>query len=176
MRRLLVPFVLAALLFGAACGNDDEPEETSLSEEADQDATEDEAADDEASTSDDEATTDDGADDGATDDAPAAEGAERFCQISQELEDVEDPTEELGENATPEEIEQALRDSFRELGGSIGELRDAAPEEIRADVDTLIDAIQRFIEGGTLEELSADTEVTAASDRLDQFEQENCPS
>jgi hypothetical protein len=119
---------------------------------------------------------DDGGGDTAAGDSSGGDsgGADDFCGILLELDQAQDPTDDLDENATEQDVEEALRTAFEDLGVQIDDLRDAAPDEIKDDVNTVADAVESFVDGGSLEELSSDEEVTAASTRLDEFEAANC--
>jgi hypothetical protein len=98
---------------------------------------------------------------------------EAFCDTLRQLDEAEDPTEGLDENATEEDFEEALRDQFREFEDEIDDLRSSAPDEIEDDVNTVADAVQEFADGGSVEDIDNE-EVTAASDRLDEFQAESC--
>ena len=57
------------------------------------------------------------------------------------------------------------------------EIRDAAPGEIRDDVDVAIDAFQDIEDPEDIEEVTAvfdDEEVVEAFDAIEEFEAENC--
>jgi hypothetical protein len=154
VKRLLIPLFVSALFLSAACGDDDGGSDNATSGDAPADQTGDE--------------TDDNGDSGGGGDT------DKFCETIKELDAAEDPTESLDENATPEDIENAIRDQFAEFGDEIDDLRSSAPDEISDDVDIVADAIESFVDGdGSLDDIGT-PEVTAASDRLDTFEQENC--
>lgn len=159
MRRILTPLILALLLFSAACGDD---------------------GDDDGDTAAAEASTDDaeGADEESSDDEGRSSGdadAEAFCEARTALDEAEDPTEGLDGSESAEEVEQAIRESFESLEDEISDLQDSAPDEISDDIDTLVEGIERFLNGDIdLDAFSTDEEILAATDRMDEFEAEHC--
>ncbi len=107
---------------------------------------------------------------GGDDDGP---NEEAFCDTLRTLDEAEDPTTDLGADASEEDFEEAIRDQFRDFEDEIDDLRSQAPDEIQDDVNTVADAVEAFVDGESFEELNTD-EVNEASDRLDEFQSENC--
>lgn len=89
----------------------------------------------------------------------------RYCDLAGRLDDI---TDDIETGDTAEELSAAVErvlDDNREL---LDDLEDAAPDDIKAEVEEAIDAMEKAA-GGDLEAVEA-----VDSDKLDKFEQENC--
>ena len=83
------------------------------------------------------------------------------------------PTPELDEDTTEDEQKETAREAAREALPLAQEAADAAPAEIRADVDTLLDARKRLAKTGDLE-VFEEPAVTAAEERAHALDLRNC--
>lgn len=89
-----------------------------------------------------------------TEEEAAGGDVEEYCAAVAELESTD-------EDPTVEQVEA---------------IRDAAPDEIRAEIDLVVDAFVEGIESGDLNSVFGDPEVTQAlEDVIEPFEEENCP-
>lgn len=195
-RRLLAGVMIGALVaLPLACGDDDDaslggpsdsPVESSADTEVDvvpaTDASEGETAETEpADTSTADASTDDTEGDDPTEE-PTGGDLDRWCELTSDLSD--DPFENVDESS-PAEIEAA----FAELEGQMDDYVDSAPDQIRGDAETVVAAfhelgdllethdydLEEVATDPAFEEVIANPEVEAASDRVDEFDAANCP-
>ena len=188
MTRRLMAGLMAAVLVALpmACGDDDDgglsglsdsTEESSADTEVDDaQETADTAAADTISTS-----TEDTEGDSSTEE-PTGGDLERWCELTAELS--ADPFENVDESS-PAEIEAA----FDELESQMGDYVDAAPDQVREDAETVVGAFEELGDllathdydletvatDPAFEEVIANPDVEAASDRVDEFEEANCP-
>jgi len=175
------------------------------SEESSGDTTEDTASDetDETAETDEPATPETGAEDTSTDDTssddtssddtssdegddsseePTGGDLDRWCELNSDLSN--DPFEDVDEDS-PEEIEAA----FDEIESQMDDFVDAAPDQIRDDAETVVGAIRDLRDlleshdydlvtvatDPAFEKITSNSDVDAASDRIDEFETANCP-
>ncbi|MGH9001370.1 MAG: hypothetical protein ACRDY7_18500 [Acidimicrobiia bacterium] len=101
---------------------------------------------------------------GGDDDGGSASGVERYCELAAELDDAF--PEEIDAD-TPEEVTKVLEDFLDEHGDDLDALADSAPDEIKSDVTTAVDAIKKAAQG----DLSA---ANLDTSKVDEFDQENC--
>jgi hypothetical protein len=113
---------------------------------------------------------DDDGDEGAPE---ATASVERYCQLTRELdraggeifEDLEkDP------DATPKDFKAAERQLVEENEGSLEELQEVVPDEIKDDVAILVEALRA--RAGLEADVPPGAE--AAETRIDKFEKQNC--
>jgi len=204
-RRLIAAVTVGALVaLPLACGDDDDGGGLSglgnTSEESSGDTTEDTASDetDETAETDEPATPETGAEDTSTDDTssddtssdegddsseePTGGDLDRWCELNSDLSN--DPFEDVDEDS-PEEIEAA----FDEIESQMDDFVDAAPDQIRDDAETVVGAIRDLRDlleshdydlvtvatDPAFEKITSNSDVDAASDRIDEFETANCP-
>ncbi len=121
---------------------------------------------------------DDDSDTSATRTTPivAAADPERYCALTREL-DVKGETffAGLGEDAKPEEYEAAERRFITRFAGKLEELEQAAPQDIKRDVGTLL-AGQRQRAGLPAKTEVDESEGSAAESRVRAWEKRNCES
>ena len=104
----------------------------------------------------------------------AATDPDRYCALTRELDaEGEQFFAGLGENAKPEEYEAAERRFITRFAGKLEELEQAAPQEIKRDVGTLL-AGQRERAGLPTETNVDESEGTAAETRIRAWEKRNC--
>lgn len=192
-RRFLAPFVACALALGlAACGGDDDTDNTEVDEttettagsDGSAEATSDTATESSDATETTEASVDEG--DVATTDpggaAPELAGTP-FCEG---LEDISafaaDVGADLPDDASFEDEKELFLDGFRGMEERFGDLDDV-PSEIEADLDTftgfLSDTIEAFESVNTEEEAQAvlaevPPELVESQQRLGAFAADSC--
>lgn len=113
------------------------------------------------------ACSDDGDDDEATGDV------DRYCELTAELDAAGSEffaDLEADESATDEDYAQAEADFIEAHQDDFDEILEAAPEEIRADLEVLLDAQDRRAEGDNEPPAGADE----AEERILDFEAESC--
>ena len=104
----------------------------------------------------------------------AAADPDRYCALARELDaEGEQFFAGLGEDAKPEEYEAAERRFITRFAGKIGELEQAAPQEIKRDVGTLL-AGQRERAGLPAATKVEESEGAAAETRIQAWEKRNC--
>ena len=113
-----------------------------------------------------------GDDDG--DDAQASSGdVERYCDLTNELDEAGseafDALED-DENATEEDFARVMEGFIEAHVDEFQERRRVAPEEIRTDVDRMLDGI----EAGAHADEQPDENVAEAEQRVLAFEEANC--
>ena len=112
---------------------------------------------------------------GDDDDSGAAGDVDRYCALTGELDAAGEEAFadlEQREDATEEDFAAAEASFLAEHEDELTELAEAAPEEIRADAEMVLDAMRRFAEGESDARDSA--EVQAADERVNAFEEERC--
>ena len=150
----------AAVLLGAACGDDDETEAV--------DTTETEAPAPE------ETTTTEASEEDGTEGAGAGSGdvdLAAFCTGAIEGEALFNVGPELDEqgNPTPEGL-QEFSEQFQPI---LADLEENAPEEIAAEVETLVGALRQAVEQG--DQAAVETpEAFTADQAIDQYVFDNC--
>lgn len=97
---------------------------------------------------------------------------ERFCELNRELDRAGDEAfKDIPENASEEDIRAAIKRLLDDNRDKIDEIEQVAPEEIRDDVRTFVDAQERAVEEG---EAAFTDEVQQAEKELDEFEKREC--
>jgi hypothetical protein len=143
-RRVLAAAVLTCALTGlAACGGDD-----------------DDSASTEAAGADSESEPEPESGSKAKKDSKI----ERYCELSEELDNIEEPAEA----ETEEELAQTMKDFLSDHKDLIEDITAAAPDEIKADIEKAFDALRRIGEG----DMAAASEFDP--DKVDAFNEENC--
>lgn len=108
------------------------------------------------------------------DDEEDAGDVERYCEVSRELDEAgTDHFEalEADETATEDDFAEAERQFVEDNEEEIDELIESAPEEIRGDVETFVEAMRSgelSAEGGPPED------AVAAEEDIVAFEEANC--
>jgi len=107
--------------------------------------------------------------------------SDEFCELIADIDEA-DPFANLDSSATPEETQEA----FESIDDTLNGLYKAAPDEIKADIKTVVDIYGEMIslfEAADWDVMAIDfeafdaidtTEVDAASERLDAWETSNC--
>lgn len=104
----------------------------------------------------------------------AAANPDRYCDLTRELDaEGEQFFAGLGEDAKPEEYEAAERRFVTRFAGKLEELEQAAPQEIKRDVGTLL-AGQRDRAGLPTATKVEESEGAAAETRIRAWEKRNC--
>lgn len=104
----------------------------------------------------------------------AAADPDRYCALARELDaEGEQFFSGLGEDAKPEEYEAAERRFVARFAGKLEELEQAAPQEIKGDVGTLL-AGQRQRAGLPTATKVEESEGVAAETRTKAWEKRNC--
>ena len=106
--------------------------------------------------------------------AAAAPDVERYCELVTELEAAGDEifgALEQDGSATPEDFQQAELELLEENEALFDELQEVAPDEIQADVETLVAGLR--VRAG-LEEGTSPGDVGAAEKRVREYEKQNC--
>jgi hypothetical protein len=149
-------FIALALVAGvAACGGDDEEETGSASGSA-------------SAPADETTTTGDGEGEEASGDVEA------YCDATLEIETVPEPDIDF-ESATPEEQAEAVKAyAAEELQPLAQEIEEVAPEEVAADIEVLVAAVDELAETGDFEAAFENPETEEASDNAHAFDLENC--
>ncbi len=110
----------------------------------------------------------------ATATVAAAADPDRYCALAGELDaEGEQFFAGLGQDAKPEEYESAERRFITRFAGKIQELEQAAPQEIKRDVGTLL-AGQRKRAGLPTATKVEESEGAAAETRTKAWEKRNC--
>ena len=113
-------------------------------------------------------------DDDGNEGAPAATvSVERYCELTRELDRAGGEIfEELEKDpdASPKDFEAAERQMVEQNEGSLEELQQVVPDEIKDDVAILVEALRA--RAGLEGEVSPD--AGAAETRIDKFEKQNC--
>jgi hypothetical protein len=111
---------------------------------------------------------------GCGDDDDEAHGdPDRYCELSREMDQAGDEAFaelEEDEDATEQDFARAERAFLEAHSDEFDEIREVAPDEIRADVDTLLDAVRARAQGS--EESSP--EADEAEQHVTEFEDQNC--
>ena len=106
--------------------------------------------------------------------AAAAADPDRYCALTRELDaEGEQFFAGLGEDATPEEYEAAERRFITRFAGKLEELEQAAPQEIKRDVGTLLRG-QRERAGLPAATKVGESEGATAETRIRAWEKRNC--
>lgn len=104
----------------------------------------------------------------------AAAAPDRYCALARQLDaEGEQFFAGLGEDAQPEEYEAAERRLVARFAGKLEELEQAAPQEIKRDVATLL-AGQRERAGLPTATRIEESEGAAAETRIQAWEKRNC--
>ena len=157
--RLLARLLVAlALVAGAACGGDDDEEATAS-----------------GSGSETTETTGDAGEDGAEGEEASGDGdIEAYCAKTLEIETLPEPEVDF-ETASPEEQAEAVKAyAAEEMTPIAEEIRAAAPEEVAADIEVLVGAVEELTETGDFEAVFGTPAVEEASDNAHAFDLENC--
>ena len=126
----------------------------------------------------------DSADDGAGSTAPtpttstaadaAAGDVETYCEKSLEIETAPEPDVDF-RSASEEEIAAAIKQAATETYLPLAqEIQAVAPEDVRADIDTLVAAVEQVAATGDFEGAFETPEVSAAEERLHAFDLDAC--
>ena len=118
---------------------------------------------------------DDDEESGGSDPTTVASDVERYCDITVELDQAgSEEFEALEEDpdATEADYEAAERNLIEDNTELLAEIAEVAPDEIRADVETVIAALEQ--RAGISDEEVPNAEVAAAEKNLKAFEAENC--
>ena len=159
MARLVVALALVAGV--AACGGDDADEETGS------------ASGSASAPADDTTTTEGDEGEGDGDGEEASGDVEAYCDATLEIETIPEP--QFDESATPEEqAETAKTFAAEEMQPLAQEIQEVAPEEIAADIEILVGAVDELAETGDFEGVFGQPEVEEASDNAHAFDLENC--
>lgn len=111
---------------------------------------------------------------GSTATVAAAADPDRYCALTRELDtEGEQFFAGLGEDAKPEEYEAAEQRFITRFAGKLEELEQAAPQEIKRDVGTLL-AGQRERAGLPTATKVEESEGAAAETRIRAWENRNC--
>ena len=104
----------------------------------------------------------------------AAADPDRYCALTRELDgEGEQFFAGLGEDASPQQYEAAERRFITRFAGRLEELEQAAPQEIKRDVGTLL-AGQRERAGLPTATKVEESEGAAAETRIQAWEKRNC--
>ena len=121
---------------------------------------------------DDEDTTASGS--GSETEEAAGGDVEKYCDATVRIETVPEPDIDF-ESLTPEQqAAEAKKFAKEDLRPIADEIVAATPEEIKADVAILNNAVKEIEETGDFESAFGSEEVEAASDRVHEFDLENC--
>ena len=110
------------------------------------------------------------------DDDSGAGDVDRYCELTGELDAAGEEAFaalEQDPDATEEDFAAAEAAFFAEHEDDLAELAEAAPAEIRADAEVLLDAQRRFAEGESREAVES-AEVQEADEQVNAFEEEHC--
>jgi hypothetical protein len=120
-------------------------------------------------------------DDNGNGEQVAGADLERYCELSNDLDQA--GTEQFSQlendpNATDADFEALERQFIAEHEAEIDELPEVAPDEIAADVEILIAQLRGRAEPGEgpAEGDTDEAEAAAAEERVNRFEEENCPA
>ncbi|MGH2686494.1 MAG: hypothetical protein ACRDJP_13605 [Actinomycetota bacterium] len=149
--RLLAALFLALALVAAACGGVDEEESTGSPS----------------------APAEEGEDGGEGEEASGEGDVEVYCEKTLAIETVPEPDIDFESMSEEEQAEAAKEFATAELQGLAQEIEAAAPEEISEDVAVLVGAVDEIAETGNFAAFE-EPEVEAASDRVHEFDLENC--
>ncbi|MDO8363805.1 MAG: hypothetical protein Q7V88_12970 [Actinomycetota bacterium] len=111
---------------------------------------------------------------------------EAFCDMVRDYLDVGDSLDSVFDADTPDPV--AIEDAFRTMSDMTDELADAAPAEVKADAETVAEGFHQIIDvmasydwdlvaiasSDEFFALTSDEEISAASDRLDQWSADTC--
>ena len=117
-----------------------------------------------------------GDDNDSRSESSAAGSAERYCALTRELDAAGGKffaELERDENATPADYEAAERRFVEAQAAKFAELQRATPQEIRTDVQTLLNG-QRARAGLAPDGAVDEAELTAAEKRVRAFEKRSC--
>ena len=110
----------------------------------------------------------------ATTAAGAAGDVEEYCAGVLEIETVGEPDIDF-ESASEEEVAEAVKQLAREQYQPLAqEVQAVAPDEIAADVDTLVAAVDELALTGDFEAAFETPDVIAAEERVHAFDLANC--
>ncbi|HSH23369.1 MAG TPA: hypothetical protein VK975_04825 [Acidimicrobiales bacterium] len=105
--------------------------------------------------------------------SPTADVGE-YCATALEIETVPEPDIDF-ESASEEEIAAAVKQQAQEVYLPLAEdVEASAPDEIAADVDTLVAAVEELATTGDFETTFESPEVVAAEERVHAFDLANC--
>lgn len=107
--------------------------------------------------------------------AVAAGGdVDRYCALGRELDAAgEKFFAGLGEDASPKQFEAAERRFIERFAGKLTELQRVAPQQIKADVATVLGA-QRGRAGLPADSQPSESEASAADTRVRAYEKRSC--
>ncbi len=111
----------------------------------------------------------------SSEESAAVPDLERYCELSLELDAAGEETFAELENdpdATRADFEQAEQELIEDNAANLDEIQSVAPDEIQADVETLIAGLQ--VRAGLASEGPPEEEAASAEERLDEFETANC--
>ena len=183
----LLSLLLALVLVAASCGDDGDAsvgdDDTSSEEDTEPDG-DDPTDEDEDEGEDDDPTDEDEGDEGTSEDGgedpPVGGDSGAYCAISAEQNAQDDDFNVA--TATPEEAERY----FTEGRDRLREAIDVAPEEIRGDLQVILEQIETFSEVlaendwdffASMDELGSlleNAEMDAADSRLEEFDEDVC--
>jgi hypothetical protein len=103
--------------------------------------------------------------------------AERYCELTRQLDADGEKffarLEKTAENPTPADFKAAERRFIETFADSLRQIESAAPEQIRADVRTLLEG-QRVRAGLAPKNAVTQAEASAAEERVVAFEKRRC--
>ena len=104
----------------------------------------------------------------------AGDEVEAYCEAELEIETIGEPDIDF-ENASEEEQQAAAKEfATDELLPKAKAVQEEAPDEIKADVDKLVAAVEEAAETGDFAAFEEDEEIKAAEAKLHDFDLENC--
>jgi ABC-type glycerol-3-phosphate transport system substrate-binding protein len=107
-------------------------------------------------------------------DAAADGGTSRYCELNTKLEAAADTAfGGLTQDSSEDEVANAFRNFLDANEDDINAYTEAAPQEIKAELTTLIDAQRDVAESGDLSQLESG-EIDAADAKVQAFDDENC--
>lgn len=104
----------------------------------------------------------------------AGSDVEAYCDAALDIETIGEPDIDF-ENASEEEQKAAAKEfASEQLLPKAKVVQEEAPEEVKADVDKLVAAVEETAETGDFTAFEEDDEIKAAEVKLHEFDLENC--